>query len=101
MERHSNYDDVSLLSISKAAQIMRVGKARIYDFIHKNKLKTVELNGTIRIPYFELRKCLEDLCDNFDDSNYLDENVITSKKIITTPGEIMKKIKKSGKANEQ
>ena len=101
MERHFRYDDLSLLSINKAAQVMKVGKSRIHDFISTNKLKTVELNGTIRIPYFELRRCLENLCDYSAYDKSLYENVTSTKKIISTPKDIMKAIKKSGKTNEQ
>jgi len=100
MERQRSYDDVSLLSITKAAQIMRVGKTRIYDLIRTNKLKTVDLNGVIRIPYFEIRRCLEQLCDYSQYSNKSFQTTSTSKKIITNPRDIMKKIKKSGNANE-
>jgi hypothetical protein len=95
MEGNNKYDDVALLSVTKAAQIMKVGKARIYGFIITNKLKAVDLNGVIRIPYFEIKKCLENLYVN---STYTDapvDNTITRKTIITDPKHIMEKIKKS------
>ena len=101
MERQCNYDDLALLSITKTAQVMRVGKCRIYDFINTNKIKTVELNGVIRIPYFEIRRCLENLCDYSLHSNKSVETSATSKKMITNPKDIIERIKKSGKANEQ
>jgi hypothetical protein len=47
MERQCNYDDLALLSITKAAEVLRVGKSRIYDFISTNKIKIVELSGVI------------------------------------------------------
>ena len=101
MERQRNYDDLALLSITKAAEVMRVGKSRLYDFISTNKIKIVELSGVIRIPYFEIRRCLENLCDYSHYSNKSVETAVTSKKIITNPKDIMKRIKESGKANEQ
>lgn len=101
MERQSNYDDVALLSLTKAAQIMRIGKSRIYDLINTNKIKIVDLNGTIRIPYFEIRRCLENLSGNTFYTQKSVEATITNKKIITNPKDIMKKIKKSGNRNEQ
>ena len=101
MERQCNYDDLALLSITKAAQVMRVGKSRIYDFINTNKLKIVELNGVIRIPYFEIRRFLENLSEYSQYLNKSVETISTSKKIITNPKDIMRRIKKSGKANEQ
>jgi hypothetical protein len=101
MERHSNYDDVALLSLTKAAQIMRIGKSRIYELINTNKIKIVDLDGAIRIPYFEIRKCLENLSGYTFYSQKSVEATITNKKIITNPKDIMKKIKKSGNGNEQ
>ena len=101
MERQINYDDLALLSINKAAKVMQVGKPRIYDFIKMNKIKIVELNGVIRIPYFEIRRCLENLCDYSQYSNKSVETASTRKKIFTNPKDIMRRIKKSGKANEQ
>lgn len=101
MERQSNYDDVALLSLTKAAQIMRIGKSRIYDLINTNKIKIVDLNGVIRIPYFEIRRCLENLSGcTFYSQKSVDHTAI-SKKIITNPKDIMNKIKKSGNGNEQ
>jgi hypothetical protein len=101
MERQSNYDDLALLSITKAAQVMQVGKSRIYDFINTNKIKIVELKGVIRIPYFEIRRCLENLCNYSLCSNKSVKTTVDSKKMITNPKDIMQRIKKSGKANEQ
>lgn len=101
MERQSNYDDVSLLSLTKAAQIMRIGKSRIYDLINTNKIKIINLNGVIRIPYFEIRRCLENLSDYTFYSQKSVDHPATSKKIITNPKDIMNKIKKSGNTNEQ
>jgi hypothetical protein len=101
MERQCNYDDLALLSITKAAEVLRVGKSRIYDFISTKKIKIVELNGVIRIPYFEIKRCLENLCDYSHYSNKSAETTVNSKKIITNPKDIMKRIKESGKANEQ
>jgi hypothetical protein len=101
MERCSNYDDVALLSLTKAAQIMRIGKSRIYELINTNKIKIVDLNGAIRIPYFEIRKCLENLSGYTFYSQKSFEATATNKKIITNPKDIMKKIKKSGNGNEQ
>lgn len=101
MERQSNYDDVALLSLTKAAQIMRIGKSRIYELIKTNKIKIVDLDGAIRIPYFEIRKCLENLSGYTFYSQKSVEATITNKKIITNPKDIMKKIKKSGNGNEQ
>jgi len=101
MERQSNYDDVALLSLTKAAQIMRIGKSRIYDLINTNKIKIVDLNGVIRIPYFEIRRCLENLSGYTFYSQKSVDHTATSKKIITNPRDIMNKIKKSGNGNEQ
>ena len=100
MERQSNYDDVALLSLTKAAQIMRIGKSRIYELINTNKIKIVNIGGAIRIPYFEIRKCLENLSGYTFYSQKSVEAIITNKKIITNPKDIMKEIKKSGNGNE-
>src|SRR5574338_130860 len=101
MERQSNYDDVALLSLTKAAQIMRIGKSRIYDLINTNKIKIVDLNGVIRIPYFEIRRCLENLSGYTFYSQKSVDHPAKSKKIISNPKDIMNKIKKSGNTNEQ
>jgi hypothetical protein len=95
MEGNNKYDDVALLSVTKAAQIMKLGKARIYGFISTNKLKSVDLNGVIRIPYFEIKKCLENLYVNSTYSEIPVDNNITRKTIITDPKHIMESIKKS------
>ena len=95
MEGHNNYDDLALLSITKAAKIMKVGKARIYCFISTNKIKAIDLDGVVRIPYFEIRKCLENLYVNSTYSNTPVESTITKKTIITNPKHIMDSIKKS------
>jgi hypothetical protein len=95
MKNNSNYDDVALLSVTKAAQIMKVGKARIYGFISSKKLKAIDLNGVIRIPYFEIKKCLENLYVNATYTDAPVDNTITRKTIITDPKHIMKNIKKS------
>ena len=95
MEGHNNYDDVALLSITKAAKIMKVGKARIYGFISNKQINAVDLNGVIRIPYFEIRKCIENLYVNSTYSNTQVENTTTKKTIITNPKHIMDSIKKS------
>jgi hypothetical protein len=100
MERQSIYDDISLLSITKAAKVMRVGKSRIYDFISTNKIKIIDLNGAIRIPYFEIRRCLENLSEYTPCYQNLSETNSTRKKIITNPKNIMESIKKSRGKNE-
>jgi hypothetical protein len=86
---------VALLSITKAAKIMKVGKARVYGFISKKQINAVDLNGVIRIPYFEIRKCIENLYVNSTYSNTHVENTTTKKTIITNPKHIMDSIKKS------
>ena len=101
MEQQSSYDDVALLSLTKAAQIMRIGKSRIYELINTNKIKIVDLNGAIRIPYFEIRRCLENLSGYTFNSQKSVEANAAHKKIITNPKDIMNKVKKSGKGNEQ
>ena len=95
MEGNNKYDELALLSISKAAKIMKVGKARIYGFISNKQINAVDLNGVIRIPYFEIRKCIENLYVNSTYVNSEVESTNTKKTIITNPKHIMDSIKKS------
>lgn len=100
MERQSDYDDLALLSVTKAAKVMRVGKSRINDLINTNKIKIVDLNGVIRIPYFELRRCLENLSGYSLYSNRSVEATTVVKKRMSNPKDIMENIKKSERTNE-
>ena len=95
MEGQDKYDDVALLSVTRAAKIMKVGKARVYGFISSKKLKAVDLNGVVRIPYFEIKKCLENLYVNSTYTNTPVDGTIKRKTIITNPKHIMESIKKS------
>jgi len=95
MEGNNNYDELALLSITKVAKIMKVGKARIYGFISNKQINAVDLNGVIRIPYFEIRKCIENFYVNSTYTNTPVDDTITRKTIITNPKNIMDSIKKS------
>ena len=53
------FDELSLLSITAAARIMKVGTARIYHMIENKEVGVIELNSTIRIPYVELKRWQE------------------------------------------
>ena len=95
MEGNNKYDELALLSISTVAKILKVGKARIYGFINNKQINTVDLNGVIRIPYFEIRKCIENLYVKSTYVNSEIERTNTKKTIITNPKHIMDNIKKS------
>ena len=94
------FDELSLLSISAAARIMKVGKSRIYELIENGKLKIADLNGTIRIPYFELKRCLESLSKYSPSVNKSLMATQLKSYVTTTPQNIMDGIKKLRTKNE-
>ena len=94
------YDDLALLSITEASKVLKVGKSRVYNLISQNKLKIINLDGVIRLPYFEIRKCLEDLSCYLMYSNKTKEIAPANKSIVTNPKDIMRNLKKSGEAIE-
>ena len=88
------YNELSLLSISAAARILRVGKSRIYNLIENGKLKIADLDGAIRIPYFELQRCLESLSKYSPSVNKSFIAAELKSYISATPQNIMNGIKK-------
>ena len=94
------FDDLALLSISKAASILRVNKNRIYDLMEKNKLKYIDMGGTIKIPYYELKQCILSLSNFSPQIDSARSGVIQKRIIDKTPDDIMKRIKKTRKENE-
>ena len=100
MENNSEYDDVALLSISKAAKVMKVGKARIYQMIEKKEIGVVELDNSVRIPYIELKRWQENKIKHsaiFDKPN---ERGLITRNTSINPKDIMRSIKKSKVKNE-
>ena len=94
------FDDLSLLSITAAARIMKVGTARIYHMIENKEVGVIELNSTIRIPYVELKRWQENKIKHsaiFDKPN---ERGLITRNTSTNPKEIMRSIKKSKVRNE-
>lgn len=94
------YDELALLSITEASKVLKVGKSRVYNLINQNKLRIINLDGVIRIPYFEIRKCLEDLSCYLMYSVKNKETATANKSIVTNPKDIMRSLKKAGEANE-
>ena len=94
------FDELSLLSISAAARIMKVGKARIYHMIGNKEVGVIELNNTIRIPYAELKRWQENKIKHsaiFDKPN---ERGLITRNTSINPKDIMRSIKKSRVKNE-
>ena len=94
------FDELSLLSISAAARIMRVGKARIYNMIENKEVGVIELNNSIRIPYAELKRWQENKIKHsaiFDKPN---EHGLMTRNTSINPKDIMRSIKKSRVKNE-
>ncbi len=88
------YDELSLLSVSAAARLLRVGISRIYQLIENGKLKTADFDGRIRIPYFELKNCLESISNYHPVINKSLTNNSLKSCINATPKDIMDRIKK-------
>ena len=94
------FDELSLLSITAAARIMKVGTARIYRMIENKEVGVIELNNSIRIPYVELKRWQENKIKHsaiFDKPN--DKGLIT-RNTSANPKDIMRSIKKSRVRNE-
>ncbi|MDP3150352.1 MAG: helix-turn-helix domain-containing protein [Ignavibacteria bacterium] len=54
-------DRIELLSITQAAKELKVGRKRIHEMIEKSEIGVIEFeNGTVRIPYPELRKWVQE-----------------------------------------
>jgi len=94
------FDDLALLSISKAASVLRVNKYRIYDLMETNKLKYIDMGGTIKIPYFELKQCIQSLSKFSPQIESSKSEVIQKRIIETTPKDIMKRIRETRIENE-
>jgi len=52
---------LALLSVSKAAKELKIGRNRIYELIEKGELGVVEFDsGRIKIPFAELKRWVQD-----------------------------------------
>lgn len=47
---------LEMLSISKAAKIMRIGKDKLYELIKQSKIGFVEIGERKKIPYLEIER---------------------------------------------
>jgi excisionase family DNA binding protein len=97
MNQHIDYDDLTLLSITKAAKVLKVGKPRIYQMIKNNEIGVIELERSVRIPYAELKKWEE---GRIRQPIINQPNELVTKNIQTSPQEIMRGIKKLRTKNE-
>ena len=54
------HPELTLFSISKAAEIMHVGKEAIHQLIKKGKLGFIEVGERKRIPYLEIERYIKE-----------------------------------------
>lgn len=85
------YDKVSLLSLSKAARIMKVGKKFISNMIEQGEIRTILNKNRVLIPYSELCDWIQGKLSYSIKNSVIPEKVKQSPKI--NPKEIMKEIK--------
>ena len=100
MGNNNEYDDLALLSISKAAKVMKVGKIRIYQMIENKEIGVIELNNSIRIPYIELKRWQENKIKQSAVINKPNAFGLVTRNFITAPKDIMRGIKKTRIKNE-
>jgi len=55
-----NIDNLKLLSISKVAQILGVRNELVKSFIEEGKLRVLQINKRMKIPYSELQRFVND-----------------------------------------
>jgi hypothetical protein len=100
MEIKNDYDDLALLSMAKAAKILKVGINRIHKMINDKEIGVIELDNSIRIPYIELKRWQENKIKHsaiFDKPN---ERGLITRNTSINPKDIMRSIKKSKVRNE-
>jgi excisionase family DNA binding protein len=100
MEIKSDNDDLALLSITKAAKLLKVGKNRIYKMINEKEIGVIELNNSVRIPYIELKRWQENKIKHSAIFNKPNENGLITRNTSINPKDIMRSIKKSKVKNE-
>jgi hypothetical protein len=100
MEIKNDYDDLALLSMAKAAKILKVGINRIHKMINDKEIGVIELDNSVRIPYIELKRWQENKIKHsaiFDKPN---ERGLITRNTSINPKDIMRSIKKSKVKNE-
>jgi excisionase family DNA binding protein len=100
MENKNEYDDLALLSMTKAAKLLKVGKNRICKMINDKEIGVIELDNSIRIPYIELKRWQENKIKHsaiFDKPN---ERGLITRNTSSNPKDIMRSIKKLKVKNE-
>jgi hypothetical protein len=100
MEIKNDYDDLALLSMTKAAKILKVEINRIHKMINDKEIGVIELDNSIRIPYIELKRWQENKIKHsaiFDKPN---ERGLITRNTSINPKDIMRSIKKSKVKNE-
>ena len=100
MEIKNDYDDLALLSMTKAAKILKVGINRIHKMINDKEIGVIELDNSVRIPYIELKRWQENKIKHsaiFDKPN---ERGLITRNTSIKPKDIMRSIKKSKVRNE-
>jgi len=101
MENNNEYDDLALLSISKAAKIMKVGKTRIYKMIENKEIGVIEFNNLVRIPYIELKRWQENKIKQSTIFKKPNEFGLVTRNFTIDPKDIMRGIKKARIKNEE
>ncbi len=49
-----------LLRVGEAAKLLSVSRSRAYELIHQGKIPSLDLGGTIRVPYDALQAIVRD-----------------------------------------
>ena len=100
MENKNEYDDLALLSMTKAAKLLKVGKNRICKMINDKEIGVIELDNSIRIPYIELKRWQENKIKHSAIFYKTNERGLITRNTSINPKDIMRSIKKSKVKNE-
>lgn len=66
-------NELKLLSLHKAAVLMKISVTTLKKLINEGRIKVITINKQMKIPYFELKRFIQENLINLNDYNPLPE----------------------------